>query len=1102
MRHTPNRLPWIAFTVVFVLAVIVTPVSGQEVSAGITGRISDPSGAAIVGAKVTARDLDRETVWPTETNAEGIFALPRIPAGIYEVRVEASGFRPAVRPRLELEINQRVRLDVQMELGLVTAAIDVVGTAPLLQTETTQVGVVLGAAANVNLPLNGRNFIELTLLTPGATTVNPAGFSSGLRTGAGGRPYVNGNREEANNFILDGVDNNHATANMTAYQPNVDAIQEFKMITNNASAEFGNFQGGIVNVTMKSGTNSYHGTVFEFLRNDKLNANGWARKWQGTERPPIRHNVFGGTVGGPLLRDRLFFFSDYQGVRRAEPGAPSSLTVIPMEFRRGDFSRLLTEYGTQLYNPLTTDAAGIRQPFPNNQIPMALMDPVAKNLFNSPDLYPAPLNSALRFNSLNTTSGYVYTDQGDFKVDAKLSSRDDFSARYSQSRQDNPNRNAFPLLFNAFSTAPFLNGVLNWTRTFRPTLVNEFRVGVNRINLSDGAEDKGLGNVAEKLGIQRGNERGPGLMALQFSGGLAANIGNTTVGLFRINVNNTFHYADNLTVVRGRHMMKTGFQWYRQQANVFFAGNNGRTGFIGFNGQYTSGPSGRSPVSKGLAEADFFLGFPSRLGRGVDTGTWGQRKNILGGYFQDDWRVNQALTLNLGIRWEYHSPFVEVANRQSNFEPFSGKLQLAGKDGNSRALYNGYKRDWQPRVGLAWTPEFLGKKTVLRAAYTTSSFMEGTGVNLRLPLNPPFNTESEAIYEGQVATGSTTGQGLTVLKAADPFKAATLRLWDPNVRPANSQQWSFTIERQLPAETVFSVGYIGQHGTHLIVAMPYFQRILMPDKTTRPSPYLSGNPQLASISQIGGTEACGNQAYHSLQVSARRRLSRGLQYQLSYTWAKGMTDSIGFYGEGGQAASQGAYQQYLFDRKAEWGPTYFDATHIFVYSYLYELPFGRSKKFGANWHPAVNKVLGDWQLSGILTLRSGFPLTIKALDRSGTVSRGPRADRVAEGTGKQEVGPGKAWFDITAFKQPVAGTLGNSGVGVVRGPDFRNFDLSIQKGIPVSEAKRLEFRVEFFNLTNTPKFNAPVVTVQSTTLGEITGAQGARQIQLALKFYF
>ena len=1105
-----GKATWInsvCFLLLTALVVSLLPAaSGQEVSAGITGRVTDASGGALVGASVTARDTQRGTLWPTKTNDAGIYAFPRIPVGTYELKVEAQGFKTATRPDITLEVNQTARLDMQLEIGQVTENVQVTGEAPLLQTEKTLVGSVITSNTIVNTPLVTRNFINLTLLAPGVTTTNPSGFNNDQRTTGGGRPYVNGNRKEANNFLLDGIDNNQVSDNLTSYQPNLDAIQEFNMITNNASAEFGNFQGGIVNVTIKSGANDYHGTVFEFFRNDKLNANNWARNWQvqpdghGLPIPALRYNQFGGTFGGHIIRDRVFFFTDYQATRRANPGAPGSLSVYPVAFRRGDFSRLLTEASPaiQLYDPATTDANGVRQPFVNNQIPASRMNVVARNLFNSPDLYPLPINNDLRFNQINVGSSYIKSDQGDFKLDAKLTDKDDFSGRYSNGRQDNPGTNTFPLFYNSFNIAPFQAGVINWTRTISPNKVNEFRFGVNNIMLNNGGEDKGLGDLATKLGIAGVPT---GLLGINF-GGYASGIGSQNIGTQQLFANTTYHYADNFTLIRGRHMMKMGGQILRQQMNTFYAGNNGRTGFMSFNGQYTAGPNAKSPVSKGFGDADFILGYPFNLGRGLSTGTWGHRKFIYGFYYQDDWRATDALTLNLGLRWEYHTPLVEVADRQSNFDPFTGKLLLAGKDGNSRALYNGFKKDWQPRVGFAWTPPMFGKKMVVRGAYTISSFMEGTGTNLRLPLNPPFNTEFEARFDDPTVLGSTADQGLTVLRSADPYRGANIRLWDPFVRPANTQQWNFTTEYQFPKQTVLSVGYVGQHGTHLIVPMPYFQRQLLPNGQTLPSPYLSGNPDLRVITQISGTEADGNQRYDGMQVNLRKRYSAGLEFQLAYTWSHGMSDAIGYYGEGGQSASQSAYWQNLYDRKAEWGPTYFDAKHIFVYSWVYDLPFGKGKSYGSSWNPVMTNILGNWQIGGILNFRSGFPLTIRGPDRSNTGSRGARADRVGNGEGTKAVGRGTAWFDITAFKIPDLGTFGNSGVGVIRGPGLSRLDVALQKYFPIGEKRRLELRGETFNLTNTPTFSSPNTTVNSATFGELTGSQGERVIQLGLKFYF
>src|SRR5579884_3768544 len=939
-----------------VLCLATLPIAAQEVSAGITGRVTDPSGGAIVNASVIAKDLDRGTEWPTKTNEDGIYAFPRIPVGRYELRVESPGFKTYVNPGFTLEVNQRARIDVTMEVGQVSENVSVTAEAPLLQTDTTQVGSVINSTTVVNTPLISRNPVALTLLTAGVTTPDPASFNNGLRSTGGGRPYVNGNREESNNFLLDGVDNNFTSDNLVSYQPNPDAIEEFKLITNNASAEFGNFEGGIINVVIKSGTNEFHGNVFEFFRNDILNANNWGRNYQGLARVPLRWNQFGGTFGGPIRKDKLFFFADYQGFRRANPAIPSFISVFPTEFRQGDFSRLLTLSAQdradlsltaplQLYNPFSVDAQGNRAPFPNNQIPQSLINPVAKALFSDTSLYPLPINNRVRLNQIDAAPSYIKSDQGDFKLDWKIDDKDDFSGRYSNGRQDTPTVHTFPLFYNTFNIAPFQNGVINWTRTFSPAVVNEARFGVNNIMLDNGGEDKGLGDVAQKIGIKNA---GSGLLSLQGFAWASA-FGSANIGVQQLFANTTYHWADNLTIIKGRHMMKTGGQILRQQMNTFYAGNNGRTGFINFNGQFTA-QNALSPSGKFVGEADFLLGLPNDLGRGLSTGTWGHRKTIYGIYFQDDWRATDSLTLNLGLRWEYHTPLVEVLDRQSNFGMFTGQLMLAGKDGNSRALYEPFKKDFQPRVGFAYTPSFLGKKMVLRGAYTISSFMEGTGTNLRLPLNPPFNSEFESRFDAPTFTlpGTTLDQGLSGLNPKDPYIGANIRLWDPFVRPSNVQQWNFTTEYQLPANTVLTVGYVGQHGTHLVVPMPYFQRRLVNGQVL-PSPFLAGNPDLVSkITQISGTASVGNQRYDALQAQLRKRYSSGLEYSIAYTWSHGMSDAIGYYGEGGQAGSQSAYWQNLYNQRSEWGPTYFDDKFNIVPSFVYELPVGKGRRWGGN----------------------------------------------------------------------------------------------------------------------------------------------------------
>lgn len=1118
-----------AFSLLLLLGAI--PLLAQEVSAGITGRVTDPSGSAVVGASVKAKDLDRGTEFPTSTNEDGIYAFPRLPSGKYQLSVESKGFKTWVNPGFTLEVNQRARIDVAMEVGAISESIQVTGEAALLQTDTTQVGSTITSNQIDHTPLITRNPIALTLLTAGVTTPNPSGFNNGMHTQGGGRPYVNGNREESNNFLLDGVDNNMQSDNLVAYQPNPDAIEEFKLITNNASAEFGNFQGGIISMVLKSGTNSFHGSVFEDFRNDKLNANNWANNWNNVPRGALRWNQFGATGGGRIIRDKLFFFADYQALRRNSPPQISSATVMPTAWRTGDFSSLLDTAQTGrtapivIYNPYALDATtGLRAPFPNNVIPQNLLSAPAVKLLNDATYYPAPqLTRFTQSNYYYSSWSYLHSDQGDLKLDWRPEEKDYLTARISKGRQDNPGLNNFPLFYNSFNEAPTQNGVINWTRTFSPRLVNEFRIGVNNVLQNNGGADKGLGDIASKVGIQNA---GSGLLSLGAGTNTGtgafnyiSSIGSANIGAQQTFANTTFHYADNLTLIRGRHMMKMGGQILRQWVNVFYASNSGRTGYINFSGRFTA-QNAASPTGIQIGEADFMLGLPDSLGRGPQGNTWGHRSTIYGIYFQDDWRVSNTLTLNLGLRWEYHSPWVEVKDRQGNFDPFTGQLLVpaplapgyapppgpAPQVYSNRSLYQAYKKDFQPRIGFAYTPAALQKKLVMRGAYTISSYLEGTGTNLRETMNPPFQPENGALYNTTAYTfpGSTLDQGLSALNPTNPYLNANIRLWDPFVRPSNAQQWNLAIDYELPHDNVLTVAYVGQHGTHLMVAMPYKQNIVTNGVVT-PGPFLSGNPALKSqIGQISGTASLANQKYNALQTTLRKRYSMGLEYQMAFTYSHGMSDSIGYYGEGGQAGSQSAYWQYLYCQKCEWGPTYFDNKFIFTPSFVYHLPFGRTHTFGSNWNRGVDAVLGGWQVGGIYSYHSGFPLTIKYNgDTSGTGQRSYRVNVVGTPHDQHVVGPGNSWLDISAYGAPPKGTYGNIGVGTARGPGMSRFDLSLSKQFHVTESRYFEFRGEAFNLSNTPIFSSPSSqTITSTLFGQIRGSQGERSIQLVGKFYF
>src|SRR4051812_39142346 len=985
------RTPSCLFALAFMFAALAAGWA-QEITATMTGMVTDPSGAAVANAKVTAKDLDRGTEWPTVTNGDGAYNLTRLPVGRYEIRVENPGFQKTVQSPVELQLNQTARLDFQLKVGNVNETVEVTAAPPLLQTESTQLGTVIDARTNAQLPLATRNYVQLTLLTPGSVHPNPQAFQNGQTTGSTARPYINGNREQSNNFFLDGIDNNQVSDNNVGYSPNSDAIQEFNLISQNASAEFGNFMGGIVSTSIKAGSNGFHGDIFEFFRNDVLNANQWQNNLLGRNaagnpvapRPIVRWNQFGATLGGPIKKDKLFFFVDYQGARLVTPTSAGFTVLTPLE-RTGNLSQLLAQNIT-IKNPST----GIT--YPNNIIPVSQLSPAALRIANL-SYYPLPINNNLTNNQVNLTSNTTEVNQGDVRIDYTASEKDHIFGRYSRSSQSVPAVTSQPLTYGSFNEYPTHNGVLDYTRTVTPSLVNDARVGLNYVVINNGNASNGLPNLPNQVGI-------PGvpqdfLPSMTFSNNsFISNFGAANV--YQLFADTVIQYQDTVVWTKGAHTMRIGFRGWRQRINTFYSGNNGLNGTFTFTGQYS-----------GRAESDFLLGYASNIGTGTSGGTWGHRSNIFAGYFQDDWRAGSHLTLNLGFRYEIHTPLVEVNDRQTNFGLFSGVPQQPGQNGNSRALYNTYMGigNYQPRIGLAWTPG--GGKTVIRAAYTLSSYLEGTGTNLRLTINPPFSSEHNADYTTLAVPTTTLDQGYVPINSAGTctpaglvsaapacYRAVTLRLWDPNVQPAISNQWNFTVQQQLSNSTTLQAGYVGQKVTHLMVATPYSQRQLLPNGSVVNGPYLAGNPAVYNqIGQISGTASSGNQSYNALQVVLQKRLAQGLSFQANYTWSKCLTDSIGYYGvsgTGAQSANASPYWQNLYNKASEWGPCFYDVEHIGSGYATYDLPFGRGRTFGKNMNRVVDAVAGGWQVNAIVSLHGGFPLTINAVDRSGTRARSAR----------------------------------------------------------------------------------------------------------------
>jgi len=738
------------------------------------------------------------------------------------------------------------------------------------------------------------------------------------------------------------------------------------------------------------------------------------------------------------------------------------------------------------------------------------VNPVAQALFNNAALYPLPNATGsgplgLQNNFVGSTSNLLDNDQADAKIDFRATDKDAISGRFTiaRYRAGQPNAVAFPALLGASAIAPTTGGVISWTRTISASMVNEARVGYTRVHIDNNTIDPGgiLGaNGNNLLGIP-GGQPIPGASSITL-GDPFTNIGSPATD--SATVDNDFHYSDNLTIQTGRHLLKMGANFVRYQQNRFYAGNNGLLGNFVYDGTFT-----------GNGYADFLLNDLASKGRGSQTGKWGHRQWRDGIFFQDDFKVRPNLTLNLGLRWEYTQPVYEVADRQVNVDLQTGQAHFAGQDGNSRALYNAYYKQFMPRLGFAWTPGAFGSKFVIRAGYGITSFMEGTGANLRLPLNPPFFFESAVTYDvrspGDIRAGFNDVQPQSQL-------AGQVRAWNPDLRPAFIQQWNFSVEYLLAPSFSINAAYVGQKGTHLVDPREYNQPLpgvgpvetWLPLQQRRP---LYGVAPL--ITNISGTDSSAISNYESFQLSSRKRLSGGLEFLASYTFSKTLTDNLGYYGSDG-VSSEGAYWQNAYDRHGDYGRAFFDARHNVSVGGTWALPFGISRHYGSGWSRPADLVFGGWNLHYITSMHSGFPVTIQSRNVSNQLVRGSsRANRYGPLTYENQnidhwfgdnnalcQNPGES--NGCAYGVPANGTFGTAAKGTENAPAFYNLDLAVGKEFHLSERKYFDFRADFFNALNHANFAAPARVISNpASFGTITTQVGTpRQIQLGLKFYF
>jgi len=1062
----------------------------QTGAGSITGLIVDESGAAVPGVQVTATNQATNVAYVAITNGAGNYTISNIVLGTYVVKAELTGFRATATAPLQVEARQVARVDLKMGVGALAETVSVVSVSPILQTETSTVGEVLSGSTVESLPLNGRNTAQLALLLPGTVTYNPRGFTN-IGAVNSNRPFVNGNREQTNNFTVDGLDVNETVDNRVSYQPSPDAIAEISVETNNYAADVGNVGGASISSVIKSGTNTFRGNAFEFYRNSDFDANTWENNRSSAKKQERKQHIYGGTLGGPIASNSLFFFADYQGSRHDAPGEALA-SVAPEAWRRGDLSSV----AAQLRDPVT----GL--PFAGNQIPVERFSATARAILNDTANYPLPnrtVPGGIANNYVGNTVLAIRAHQGDARLDWSQSANNKFFGRYSFARyNDKRDVQPFPLVLATGNDQPFDNVGFNWNRVFGSTMVNEVLVGFSNTRvISETLDWAGVGDANAHYGIA-GGQPIAGLSQIGWGSpltlpGAIATDSDTLAKTYQIN--------EKLTWLRGRHGLRFGGQMLHYNQRRFYGGNNGLLGSITYNGIFT-----------GNSFSDFLLDQVNFKGRGGGDpdNPWTHLQNRISVFAQDDFKIKKNLTLNLGLRWAYTSPLVEKDNRQSTFDLTTGQ-QIFAKDGSieDRALYKPYYKGYEPRLGFAWSAT---DRIVLRGGYGISQFMEGTGANLRLPLNPPLFFESGQTYDLTTGSGRTGPGFAELLPLTTP--SGNVRSYDPNLRPQFTHQWNGFVEYRLTTSMSAQMGYVGHRADHLITPTAGNQALpgvgdpaTWANKNTRRPLY----GVLPLVTTIATTTSRSGSEYDSMQASVRQRSNKGVEFLASYTLGKTRTNNRGFYGvfggtglQGVTSATEGAYWQNTYDPDAEWGPAFHDVRHNFIFSSTYELPFGRGRTWGAQWSPVVDAVLGGWKLGGIFQARSGLPITV--IDGANRSQQGERLNERPNCVGNPVPSDQSIthWLDVNGFQRAALGTFGNCPVGVARAPGYTNLDVVLSKRFDIRNSKYAEFRVEAFNALNHPSFGPPGRDLNAPgSFGVITNTiSSPRVIELALKFYF
>jgi len=1146
MKHVSAFLHRLTLSVLLTSVFTAPYAHGQQATAQITGAVKDPSGAVVIGAEVTLKNSDTNIARTVKTTKDGDYLFTLVPIGTYELRVEQAGFSTYNRKGITLAINQNAHLDVTLAVGTTSQVVEVTGDVTQVDTISATLGKVETTQRILDLPLVDRDTLQLGLLQAGV-------FAPDQDDGSGNPFSVSGQRSESMTFLIDGADNNDFLGNNIVVNPNPDAVQEFKILTNNYEAEYGRTSGGIINQVIKSGTNSFHGSLFEFFRNEALNASDYFLE----EVPVFKRNLFGGSFGGPIRKDKTFFFLSYQGNRRREGQVAPELTVLSPAERTGNFAELFTgqtdpatglDFG-QLYDPTTGN------PYTNNQVPV---DPVIKNYIAK--YLPTPNRPGNGFISAPVAS--IRDDQGIVRVDHNFSARDTLSGVYLV--DDTSDSYPFQIIKGASTGGDvpvgsgftdgyrYQTGSLTWTRTISPTMVNELRFASNRVaSLTAVPTDHTTPNALGFSTVIPDDPIGAALPPITVAG--AFELGPSPQGPTKVH-NATFQYQDTLSWTKGRHDLKFGadLRWVRNNFNYDFYTNGSY--FFGDFGNFTASPV--SSDSSGSALADFVGGFWDNYYQ-FSNAVYGIRTHSLFFFAQDAWKVRKNITLDYGLRYEYNSPQEDVHNEIIGFYPGQqstifpqaprGFLYPGDPGTPNRGLVYPDRNNFAPRFGISW--DLLGNaRLVMRAGYGIFYDIEDGALNLQFGGQPPFGyvANNYPCYSAGCFSGSPSSfvaDPFTPFGFDDPYPFIAgghlgqffnpalpyAYVVNPHFRTPYAQNFNFGFQYQVSKNTMVEAAYVGSLSRKAILTNEVNYPLLSILKEQLAVNGPDGlNPECArplaacdspldpvgyptGAQQIYANFSAANSSSNQFQLTVDKRAGHGISFRFAYTLAKTIDVSSGFR----------ARSYVLTDPTnpaVDRGLADFDATHRIVISPTWEIPWNRPVQNNA----VLNKVLGGWSINGIVTFQSGNPFTLYSnsnssqldnyLDRPDVIAPIHVFDDIRQvQTLSGDCGggtPGHYYFDPASFdcnNVPLF-SHGNMGRNILRGPGINNWDLSLVKNIPITESKSIEFRSEFFNAFNHVQFYGPTLATGteggSSQFGQITTDRGARIIQFALKFYF